>query len=99
MCPEPWTDHMICFVLIRTHQHGILAISGSIVLKSEAVSYDPEWGLTSQDNLVPRLFFFLLCLLEHEKQVAETRREREYLHACLRKRKAWCLIIADTAIN
>ena len=50
-------------------------------------------------SLVPRLFFFLLCLLEHEKQVAETRREREYLHACLRKRKAWCLIIADTAIN
>ena len=31
-------------------------------------------------SLVPRLFFFLLCLLEHEKQVAETRREREYLH-------------------
>ena len=28
-------------------------------------------------SLVPRLFFFLLCLLEHEKQVAETRREKE----------------------
>ena len=50
VCPEPWTDHMICFVLIRTHQHGILAISGSIVLNCEAVSYDPEWGLTSLEN-------------------------------------------------
>ena len=37
VCPEPWTDHMICFVLIRTRQHGILALSKSDVLNCEAV--------------------------------------------------------------
>ena len=52
VCPEPWTDHMICFVLIRTRQHGILAPSKSNVLNCEAVSYDPEWGLTSQEQSI-----------------------------------------------
>ena len=70
-----------------------------ITLKKLSVHFDRMVLSRFRGSLVPRLFFFLLCLLEHEKQVAETRREREYLHACLRKRKAWCLIIADTAIN
>ena len=44
-------------------------------------------------------FSFSYYVCWNMKNKLQKHGEREYLHACLRKRKAWCLIIADTAIN